>query len=194
MLIAAGLLLALGILLIALMTHGHGNSPAGQPTTSAPPPSSRHSTPVASSSPPSSSAPASSASSAPTSSAIQPGNGHGPSKSKGKGTPTDAELSQAIIDYYALLPGNTDQAWDRLTKRYQDGTAKNRQTYQSFWDSIESVSTSSVSGSAPDSAQATLTYTFKDGRVVTEQTAFTLVPQDGILKIDSSNVLSSRTG
>ncbi|HEU5271852.1 MAG TPA: hypothetical protein VFU36_18165, partial [Jatrophihabitans sp.] len=122
---------------------------------------------------------------------------NGNSKSKGKdksdSSPTDGQLAQAIIDYYALLPDNTDQAWNRLTEQYQHGTARNRQYYQSFWDAIESVSTSSVTGSAPDSAQATLTYTYKDGRVVTEQTAFTLVPQDGILKIDSSSVLSSRT-
>jgi serine/threonine protein kinase len=195
-LIAAGLVILLAVLLGLALTHRSG-SPAGQPTTSAPRPSTRPSTSAANSRPPSSQP---STTRAPASSTAQQGNGNGngngSSKGKGSGssTPTDAQLAQAIIDYYALLPDNTDQAWDRLTKRYQDGTARNRQYYQSFWDSIQSVSTSSVTGSAPDSVQATLTYTFKDGRVVTERTAFTLVQQDGILKIDSSTVLSSQGG
>jgi hypothetical protein len=38
-----------------------------------------------------------------------------------------------------------------------------------------------------------ITYTYKDGRVVDERTAFGLVRQDGILKIDSTSVLSSST-
>ena len=196
-LIAAGLVILLAVLLGLVLTHRSG-SPAGQPTTSAPRPSTRPSTSATSSRPPSSRP---STTQPPASSTAQQGNGNGNGNgsSKGKGssgssTPTAAQLAQAIIDYYALLPDNTDQAWDRLTKRYQDGTARNRQYFQSFWDSIESVSTSSVTGSAPDSAQATLTYTFKDGRVVTERTAFTLVQQDGILKIDSSTVLSSQGG
>ena len=191
-LIAAGLVIVLGIVLAATLTHGSGGSPNGQPTNSASRPTNRPSTPVASSSRPS--APSSSAQPSSTP-ASQPGGGHGKSKGKDKGgTPTDEQLAQAIVDYYALLPDNTDQAWDRLTPRYQNGTAQNRQYFQSFWGAIQSVSTSSVTGSAPDAAQATITYTYKDGRVVVERTAYTLAPQDGTLKIDSSQVLSSQGG
>src|SRR5215213_8136419 len=109
------------------------------------------------------------------------------------GTPTAAELRRAITSYYALMPGNTDQAWPRMTASYQANHAGGRQAYQRFWDAIGRVVVSDVTGSPPGSAQATLTYYFKDGRVVTERTAYGLVNDGGTLKINSSSVLSSTT-
>ena len=53
------------------------------------------------------------------------------------------------------------------------------------------MTTEDVSGAGPDTAQATITYYFQDGRISEERTAYTLVQQDGILKIDTSTVLSS---
>jgi hypothetical protein len=100
-----------------------------------------------------------------------------------------AQLAAAITDYYALLPGNTDAAWSRLTERYQSGTAHNRSTFDAFWGGIRSVSTADVQGTAPDSATATLTYVRNDGTTSVERTAFTLVDDGGVWKIDSSQVL-----
>src|SRR5215213_4123240 len=110
-----------------------------------------------------------------------------------KGAPTAAELRKAITSYYALMPGNTDQAWPRMTASYQANHAGGRQAYERFWDAIGRVVVSDVSGSPPGSAQATLTYYFKDGRIVTERTAYGLVNDGGDLKINSSSVLSSTT-
>src|SRR5215212_1498156 len=109
------------------------------------------------------------------------------------GTPTAAELRRAVTSYYALMPGNTDQAWPRMTASYQANHAGGRQAYQRFWDAIGRVVVSDVTGSPPGTAQATLTYYFKDGRVVTERTAYGLVNDGGDLKINSSSVLSSTT-
>jgi len=39
--------------------------------------------------------------------------------------------------------------------------------------------------------EGTITYYFRDGRVSEERTAYTLVQEDGTLKIDTSTVLSS---
>ncbi len=39
---------------------------------------------------------------------------------------------------------------------------------------------------------ATITYDYDDGRVYVERTRYRLVEDDGILKIDRSEVLSSR--
>jgi serine/threonine protein kinase len=165
-------------------TGGNNNGPqAGQQTTSSAPPSTRDSTPVTS--PTESSTPSASPTDQQSS-----GNGNG----NGNGNaPTADQLAQAITDYYDLLPDNTDEAWDRLTKRYQHGTARNREYFQSFWDQMASVDTSNVTGTAPDSVKATITYTYKDGKVVVERTAFTLVREGDILKIDSSEVLDSQT-
>jgi eukaryotic-like serine/threonine-protein kinase len=188
-LVAAALIA--GLIVALLLTGGSGNSPqAGQTTTSSAPLSSRDSTPVTSSTAPST---PSASSTEQQSNGTGNGNGNG-GGGGGKGdAPTADQLAQAITDYYDLLPGDTDQAWDRLTKRYQDGTARSREYFQSFWDQIASVSTSDVTGTAPDSVKATITYTYSDGRVVVERTAFTLVRQGGILKIDSSEVLDSQT-
>jgi serine/threonine protein kinase len=110
-----------------------------------------------------------------------------------RGTPTAAELRRAITSYYALMPRNTDAAWPRMTSSYQTNHAGGRQAYQRFWDAISKITVADVRGTPPDSARATLTYYFKDGRVVRERTAYGLVREDGILKISSSTVLSSVT-
>ena len=68
-----------------------------------------------------------------------------------------------------------------------------RKAYEKFWDAIDRVSVSRVTGKPPDKAEATVTYVYKDGRVVRERTAFGLVNDDGTLKINSSKVLSSST-
>jgi serine/threonine protein kinase len=110
-----------------------------------------------------------------------------------RGMPTAAELRRAITSYYALIPRNTDAAWPRMTSSYQINHAGGRQAYERFWDAISKVTVANVSGTPPGSARATLTYYFKDGRVVRERTAYGLVREDGILKISSSTVLSSVT-
>ena len=110
-----------------------------------------------------------------------------------RGTPTAAELRRAITSYYALMPRSTDAAWPRMTASYQTNHAGGRQAYQRFWDAISKVTVADVGGIPPDSAQATLTYYFNDGRVVRERTAYGLVDEGGSLKINSSTVLNSMT-
>ena len=102
-----------------------------------------------------------------------------------------AGLAQAITSYYALMPTGTDQAWPRMTASYQTNKAGGRQAYERFWDAIARVSVSGATGLPPGRAQATITYFYKGGRVVTERTAYGLVEEDGQLKINSSTVLSS---
>ena len=91
------------------------------------------------------------------------------------------------------MPRNTDAAWPRMTASYQSNHAGGRQAYQRFWDAIDRISLADVTGAPPNSAQATITYYFKDGRVVRERTAYGLVNEGGRLKISSSTVLSSTT-
>lgn len=105
--------------------------------------------------------------------------------------PTAGQLAAAITGYYAVLPRDTDQGWAELTSKFQTGTAQNRQYYQRFWDSIEGVTATDAHGASPDTAEAKITYHFKDGRTAVEITVYSLVVQGGTLKIDSSTVLSS---
>jgi eukaryotic-like serine/threonine-protein kinase len=107
------------------------------------------------------------------------------------GAATAAELRRAITSYYALMPRNTDAGWPRMTASYQTNHAGGRIGYQRFWDAVDRISVADVTGNPPNSAQATITYYFKDGRVVRERTAYGLVNEGGRLKINSSTVLSS---
>ena len=109
------------------------------------------------------------------------------------GAATAAQLAGAITTYYALVPDDTDQSWSLLTPSYQASPSGGRKAYQKFWDAVDRVSVSGVTGKPPDKAEATVTYVYKDGRVVRERTAFGLVNDDGTLKINSSKVLSSST-
>ena len=103
--------------------------------------------------------------------------------------PTTAELSQAVTDYYALLPDDTDAAWQRLTASYQRQTG-GRDSYEGFWNDIDTVTATAVSATAPDRAQATVTYVEKSGnRKSTERRSFRVVRSGDVLKIDQSSVI-----
>jgi len=80
-----------------------------------------------------------------------------------------------------------------MTASYQTNHAGGRRAYERFWDPIGRVSVTGVTGLPPGRAQATISYVYKDGRVVIERTAYGLVEEDGRLKINSSTVLSSVT-
>ena len=176
---------ALGVGLPALQDDDEGS--AG-PTTAATPRSSQTSTVSRARAPdPSDTPPASPTPSPSTASRTPPPSSAAPVS----GTPTSRELADAVEDYYALLPGDLDAAWDRLTPRYQTTTAKNRSTFDAFWGDVERVRATDAGGSPPGTAEATITYRFDDGRVFVERTRYGLVEDDGVLKIDRSEVLSS---
>jgi hypothetical protein len=101
------------------------------------------------------------------------------------------ELAGAIRAYYALLPAHTDKAWPGMTTAYQASHAGGRSSYDAFWRAIRRVSATNVTGTAPDRAEATISYEFRDGRRVRERTSYQLVQVGGTLKINDSTVLSS---
>ena len=78
-----------------------------------------------------------------------------------------------------------------MTADYQENHAGGRDAYEAFWGEISDVGIADISASAPDQAQATLTYYFRDGRVVEEVTAYRLEDEGGQLKIAATDVLSS---
>ena len=80
-----------------------------------------------------------------------------------------------------------------MTQRYQNGTAGGRRSYEGFWGEVDRVRVSDVQGQPAGGAEATVTYRYRDGRVVVERTSYRLVAEDGILKIDGSTVLTSTT-
>jgi serine/threonine protein kinase len=185
-LVVAALLIG-AIVVGLLLLNGRDDGNNATPPATSPRSSSTPRTTAASSTPPSStpapttSAPASSQAS--RSSEPPPSSNSAPQNS----SPTAAELAKAIRDYYALLPDSTDEAWTRLTEEFQNGRAGGRDSYDAYWAGIRRISVSDVTGSAPDTVVATVNYVYKDGRKVSERTTFGLVPEDGILKINSQS-------
>jgi hypothetical protein len=89
------------------------------------------------------------------------------------------------------MPGDLDTAWPLMTADYQVNHVGGRDAYDFFWGQVADLAITDVTATGPDSAQATLTYTFTDGRVVQEVTAYRLVDEGGVLKIAETAVLSS---
>ncbi|MGC5172619.1 serine/threonine-protein kinase [Microbacterium sp. DT81.1] len=96
-----------------------------------------------------------------------------------------------VTGYYGMLPGDLDSAWPLMTADYQQNHAGGRGGYEAFWGAIADVEVADVTVPAPDRAQATLTYYYRDGRVVQEVTAYRFVEEGGVLKIAETDVLSS---
>jgi len=188
-------LLAAGALALALLRPDAGVTAAPDPqTTAAPTPSG----PASSDEPADEPTPSAAPSPTPTPTATPtpkptptPTPTPSATPSEDGGRPTANELARAVRTYYRLVPDDTDEAWPLLTARYQAGTTGGRESYEDFWDGIEEVAVDDLRGTPPDGAEATITYTFDDDRVVQERTSFRLVEQGGELKIDDSTVISS---
>ena len=160
----------------------------GQPSTS--PSITVPETPASSATPSASSEPTPTPSSTPTPSpSVTPTPTPTPSDDDND-EPTAAQLAEAITTYYSLVPDRRDEAWSRLTSSYQRSPSGGRQGYEAFWRPIERVSIKGAKGNPPDEAEAVITYVYKDGRRLAERTAFGLVEDDGVLKINSSRVVS----
>ncbi|GLZ54379.1 serine/threonine-protein kinase [Actinomycetospora sp. NBRC 106378] len=108
------------------------------------------------------------------------------------GTSEQVAQQQAIVDYYGLIPSDLAAGWERLTPSYQRNTAGGFAGYSQFWGDMSRVTVRGVSPAPGDSVDATVTYTYRDGRTSSERTLFRMVQQDGGWKIDGSQVLSSR--
>jgi eukaryotic-like serine/threonine-protein kinase len=103
----------------------------------------------------------------------------------------EQRVAETLTGYYAMLPADLDGAWPLMTADYQENHAGGRGGYEAFWGAIEDVEIADVSAPAPDQAQATLTYHYRDGSVIQEVTVFQLVDEGGLLKIAATDVLSS---
>ena len=100
-----------------------------------------------------------------------------------------AELTKAVTDYYALLPDDTDAAWDRLTPAYQSKTG-GQKSYERFWNTIDSVTVTSAKATGPTSVEAAISYVEKSSDAKSsERRSFTLVRDGDVLKIDQSAVI-----
>jgi hypothetical protein len=171
---------------IAGKPPGTSTVAASTPTTRSKPPATTKNTPTDQAEPSPDATPTPSPRRSPTPTPTPPPKPSG-------GSATAARLRDAITGYYALIPGDTDRAWNLLTDGYKASHTSGRQGYQGFWDAVDRVEVGNVTATPPNRSEATLTYHFNDGRVVVERTSFQLVDEGGTLKIADSTVLSSTT-
>ncbi|WP_020579403.1 serine/threonine-protein kinase [Actinopolymorpha alba] len=95
--------------------------------------------------------------------------------------------AQAVSDYYALMPGNLQGGWSRLSPRYQR-QAGGFASYRGFWSGMRAVGASNVVARG-NRVEATVTYTRRSGSTVRERRVFSLIQQNGRWLIDASSIL-----
>jgi hypothetical protein len=173
-LVALGLLVLGGILLVNGLQQDGGTAAGPDPRETA------TSEPAESEAPPADSSPSE-----------EPSEEPAPPPEEPAEQAPEQRVAAMLTDYYSLVPGDLDSAWSLMTEDYQVNHVGGRDAYEAFWAEISDAEISDVNPTAPDRAEATLTYTFDDGRVVREVTAYRLVDEGGVLKIAESAVLSS---
>lgn len=107
---------------------------------------------------------------------------------------SSGQLARALTDYYALMPGNLNTGYSRLTATYQRTHAGGFSGYQRFWSQFADVSTRNLVTQAPNGATATIIYRYKSGRTISERTHFRFKRSGGQLLIADSNLVSGGPG
>jgi hypothetical protein len=107
-------------------------------------------------------------------------------------TPTTADIQRFIVDYYGLLPGDLNAAWQRLSPHYQRQTGF--AAFAGFYNTIAHVQVRRVTVLDPHTATAVLVFTKRNGGVSTESYRFKLIVANGRLLIDNAQLLSPAAG
>jgi serine/threonine protein kinase len=139
----------------AILTSGAGAEPGGSPAAQ-PAPTSAPAAPPTSS--PATTAPAPTAlpTTAPTSAPAAP-----------------SDAVAFVQNYYGLLPGDTDSAWQLLGPEAQ-GQSQGRDGYESFWAQFRSVNLQNIRQTGDDTVEATVVFTRQDGSTSNEPYRFVL--------------------
>jgi hypothetical protein len=102
--------------------------------------------------------------------------------------PVAGTPAQAIADYFALVPYNSEAAWQRLTPRFQVDPSGGWDQYRSFWGQFQRVDVSDITDLGNGTVSARVRYVYRNGKTAgPEYNTYTLVPQNGQWKIDSSS-------
>jgi serine/threonine protein kinase len=91
--------------------------------------------------------------------------------------------AQALQDYYLLLPGNPQAAWNLLTDKFKTSRNQTYDKYKSFWGQYRKVDASGVKEVGKNQVTAHVTY---DG-AKPENDTFTMIQVNGIWMIDAQN-------
>ncbi len=101
-------------------------------------------------------------------------------------SPAAVPLEQAIQDYYALIPGNLQAGYARLTDRFKQSRAQTFAKYEGFWRSMR-AEVSGVAVSGQNTVSATITFIENGQTKSREHHVYTLVQSNGQWMIDSQS-------
>ncbi|WP_433265662.1 serine/threonine-protein kinase [Actinosynnema sp. CS-041913] len=82
--------------------------------------------------------------------------------------PTPEQQEQAIRDYFALMPTNVEDGFNRLTAEMKSSTG-GIEGYKSWWSLVRSVELISVKINSPYAYEIEITYNMKDNSVARER-------------------------
>jgi eukaryotic-like serine/threonine-protein kinase len=151
----------------ALLTGGDGRGtvpPAALPATTAP------------AAPPAATATGAAPTRAPATTA--PPATHAPTPAPTSAAPTsapafDGDPVSFVQSYYALLPGDTDQAWQLLGPDAQQASG-GRSTFDTFYGELQSVTLQNVRQTGADTVEATVVFVRRDGTTTSEPYRFVM--------------------
>jgi hypothetical protein len=93
--------------------------------------------------------------------------GSSTSPTGGQSHTSSVNATDFVKKYYGLLPGNRNEAWSLLSPEAQAASG-GRQSYDSFWAGIASVSLGSVRTPGPGAVEADVHFTRVDGSTTAE--------------------------
>ncbi|CAL9520959.1 Serine_threonine-protein kinase PknD [Actinosynnema sp. ALI-1.44] len=102
--------------------------------------------------------------------------------------PPAGGADKGLVDYYALLPGDTQTGWSRLTEKFRttfNGRGISFAEYQESWGRVAAVELSNVTPQGENQVAATITYTMKGGGTEVYHHVYTLVQVNGVWMIDN---------
>jgi hypothetical protein len=100
-------------------------------------------------------------------------------------------MEQAVEDYFAVMPEDTDTGWQRLAPSMQAEVG--RADYEDWWGSIDAVELERAEAGEGQQVDVVLTYYFDDGRATQEAQRLTLEQSGDRYLIADDAVLSSRS-
>lgn len=104
---------------------------------------------------------------------------------------TAGDPADAVGDYFAVVPDDTDAGWSRLAPSMQDEVG--RDGYEQWWGSVDAVELHSTETVGDNQVQVDLTYVMEDGSATRETQLLTLEQSDDGWLIADDEVLSSRS-
>lgn len=92
---------------------------------------------------------------------------------------------QAVVAYYALIPGDLQSGYATLTDRFKAARSKTFQEYQQWWSQYTGVNVLNTAPQGDNVVTATLQYMQGNSVATTETLTFTLVQVNGKWMFDS---------